>query len=152
MKCFWMAIKCHNWHKGGILLRGIKEGIALEKLMVEQGREVCHRNLTRRASVYTVWWCPRGADGRAHSVGAGSSLWRGRWHGRQWARGVRKAQGKRRSNARTHMAKSQRPRDTHIWGTTAFFNFKRLGPRSPRGTWPARVGWSTLRGFWEGEL
>lgn len=68
------------------------------------------------------------------------------------ARGVRKAQGKRRSNAGTHTAKSERPRDTHVWGTTAFFNFKRLGLRSPRGTWPASVGWSTLRGFWEGEL
>lgn len=47
----------------------MKEDIALEKLMVEQGQEVCNRNLKRRAGVHTV----RHTGGHRWS-GAGSSL------------------------------------------------------------------------------
>ena len=50
-------------------LREMKEDIALEKLMVEQGQEVCNRNLKLRAAVHTV----RHTGGHTWS-GAGSSL------------------------------------------------------------------------------
>ena len=97
------------WQKQGIL-REIKEDIALKKPIVEQGQEVCNRNLHKAQGKCTRM---RGACGTLETQR--EHIWSGAWKQPSYGGGgtadgglgVKKAQGRRHFSAGINMGKNK---------------------------------------------